>query len=99
MDWQCSDYTQSKALPSTHRNRAIAKLGAAPLDEQSHRLPGNEYGVALVDRIAQQDATTHETEVPKGGGHENASLPFAVKPLHDKPHAEKGLSDEAYDQQ
>ncbi len=74
------------------------KVYIAHVDEQYHRLPYDKYRVPLVDGIAQQDATAHETKVPKGGGNEAASMPFAVKPLHDKPHGEKGLSSEAYDQ-
>ena len=61
------------------------------IDHGTGTLTQDEDGILLVDRVGQEQETSHDAEIPEQGGHRALFLFLAREPLDDPPAEKKKL--------
>jgi hypothetical protein len=73
-------------------------LQVAQVDRDAETLPGDEHGIAPVQRIDKQHERAGDAQVPERHRNHAAAVALAGQPLDDEPAHEQGLPGEAQQQ-
>src|SRR5579863_9845522 len=71
------------------------EIKIAQVDDEAERLAGNEYRIAPVERIDEQQCPAADRKKPERDRNHAAARPFRCDPLHHKAHRKKALRDKS----